>query len=320
MGKKHVNKGRFFATAFAIAAVIVGADVIRRDFFFTPDNTITIQGDFKSIDAPEAPSAENPSGVNNTTVQQSTIDNSISYLGYSEISLPQAQLSKGLLTVVNEAYPAADTGENLSALIDRKNEFYSLHYENIEANPEAIDAFNLMMADYNAATCLSDFIVYNTNGQNSPGDSVCSASFAENASGYTFDLAVQGINNILAYDGMDEEAWIIENCANYGFIVRYPQGKEGSTGQGYCPWHLRYVGRVNAAIMRDNGFCLEEYVNWLKNYTIDSAPFVYQLDGVSYELYYTASMGETTPVRIPVTGNYTVSGNNMDGFIIIAVK
>ena len=52
-------------------------------------------------------------------------------------------------------------------------------------------------------------------------------------------------------------------CAGYGYIIRYPKGKESVTGIDYEPWHLRYVGAPHAAIMSDAGITLEEYI-WVK--------------------------------------------------------
>lgn len=51
-----------------------------------------------------------------------------------------------------------------------------------------------------------------------------------------------------------------EICADYGFVIRYPQGKENVTGIAYEPWHLRYVGTPHAALMTDAGLTLEEYL------------------------------------------------------------
>ena len=48
-------------------------------------------------------------------------------------------------------------------------------------------------------------------------------------------------------------------CPRFGFIVRYPQGKEAITGYRYKPWHLRYVGIKHAKAMTRNGLTLEEY-------------------------------------------------------------
>ena len=46
----------------------------------------------------------------------------------------------------------------------------------------------------------------------------------------------------------------------YGFILRYPQGKEDITGAEYEPWHYRYVGTENAKIIYEKQICLEEFI------------------------------------------------------------
>lgn len=54
--------------------------------------------------------------------------------------------------------------------------------------------------------------------------------------------------------------WIEENCWKYGFILRYPKGKENKTGYNYEPWHVRYLGKEDAKLVHDSGLCLEEYL------------------------------------------------------------
>lgn len=58
-----------------------------------------------------------------------------------------------------------------------------------------------------------------------------------------------------------EGQWMGENCAKYGFIIRYLQGedKEAITGIIYEPWHLRYVGVEVATYMMSNNLTLEEF-------------------------------------------------------------
>lgn len=53
--------------------------------------------------------------------------------------------------------------------------------------------------------------------------------------------------------------WLQEHCAEYGFIVRYPDGKTDVTGVEYEPWHLRYVG-ASAPYIMENDLCLEEFL------------------------------------------------------------
>lgn len=55
-------------------------------------------------------------------------------------------------------------------------------------------------------------------------------------------------------------AWLKQHCAEYGFILRYPLGKESVTGVTYEPWHYRYVGKEAAKAIMDGGLTLEEYV------------------------------------------------------------
>lgn len=56
-----------------------------------------------------------------------------------------------------------------------------------------------------------------------------------------------------------EAAWVQEHAFEYGFIIRYPKGKETITGYKYEPWHLRYVGKSIAKEIMTKGITLEEY-------------------------------------------------------------
>ena len=58
---------------------------------------------------------------------------------------------------------------------------------------------------------------------------------------------------------------MVENSHKYGFVLRYPKDKESITGIEYEPWHFRYVGKEHAKVMKENNFCLEEYVEYLKS-------------------------------------------------------
>jgi len=58
-----------------------------------------------------------------------------------------------------------------------------------------------------------------------------------------------------------EVRWLLENCSEYGFILRYPREKEAITGITYEPWHFRYVGVTAAREIMVSGLCLEEYLS-----------------------------------------------------------
>ena len=62
-----------------------------------------------------------------------------------------------------------------------------------------------------------------------------------------------------------EDKWLQINAHKFGFIVRYPKGKEHITGYKYEPWHIRYVGRKHAKRIYDKKLTLEEYLGlWSK--------------------------------------------------------
>ena len=62
----------------------------------------------------------------------------------------------------------------------------------------------------------------------------------------------------------EADTWLQEHAAEYGFVERYPKGKENITGIDYEPWHYRYVGKEHAQRMNELNMCLEEYVAFLK--------------------------------------------------------
>ena len=80
---------------------------------------------------------------------------------------------------------------------------------------------------------------------------------SEHQLGLSLDINGDGIStpNDAVYE------WLAENAYQYGFVLRYPQGKEDITGIDYEPWHYRYVGADAAREMHDSGQCLEEYVS-----------------------------------------------------------
>lgn len=62
------------------------------------------------------------------------------------------------------------------------------------------------------------------------------------------------------FENTKEFKWMINNCYKYGFILRYPKGKENITGFSYEPWHYRYVGKKVAKYIYKNNLTLEEFI------------------------------------------------------------
>jgi D-alanyl-D-alanine carboxypeptidase len=57
-----------------------------------------------------------------------------------------------------------------------------------------------------------------------------------------------------------EAAWLAKHASEYGFILRYPKGKENITGYQYESWHIRYVGTKISTAIAERGITLEEYL------------------------------------------------------------
>lgn len=61
------------------------------------------------------------------------------------------------------------------------------------------------------------------------------------------------------YENEESQKWLVSTMSDYGFILRYPEGKEDITAIQYEPWHFRYVGVEHAKFMEANDLTLEEY-------------------------------------------------------------
>lgn len=88
----------------------------------------------------------------------------------------------------------------------------------------------------------------------------CSArpGHSEHQTGLAVD--VEGSNRDYdEFEKSEEFVWMKENAYKYGFILRYPKGKEKITGFKYEPWHYRYVGLDVAKTIHDEKLTLEEY-------------------------------------------------------------
>jgi D-alanyl-D-alanine carboxypeptidase len=84
---------------------------------------------------------------------------------------------------------------------------------------------------------------------------------SEHQTGLAID--VSGSNGYCAvsscFADTKEAKWLDKNSANFGYIIRYPKGKEYVTGYKYEPWHIRYVGAGIAKDMKARNLTLEEY-------------------------------------------------------------
>lgn len=87
--------------------------------------------------------------------------------------------------------------------------------------------------------------------------------YSEHQTGLAFDIGEENAEQHFARESFGETPagkWVAEQAHNYGFILRYPQGKEKITGYMYEPWHFRYIGKERAQKVYESGLTLEEYL------------------------------------------------------------
>ncbi|PWI24962.1 D-alanyl-D-alanine carboxypeptidase [Kurthia sibirica] len=88
--------------------------------------------------------------------------------------------------------------------------------------------------------------------------------FSEHQTGLAFDIGEIGNAGDYADDRFGDTAagkWLAKNAADFGFIMRYPEGKEKITGYQFESWHFRYVGQSIAQEIYKNNSTLEEYLH-----------------------------------------------------------
>lgn len=100
------------------------------------------------------------------------------------------------------------------------------------------------------------------NGQDYADNVSARPGHSEHQSGLCMDIN----STDFSFEYTSEAQWLADNCADYGFIIRFPRGKEGITGYTYEPWHIRYVGVQAAQEMKAKDLCLEEYLNVTSDY------------------------------------------------------
>lgn len=102
-------------------------------------------------------------------------------------------------------------------------------------------------------------------------DYIALPNASEHSTGLAFDVTEPGLypngeqGLVAAFDQTPEAQWLYENAADYGFILRYPKGKEDITVIEYESWHFRYVGVENAKYIDENNLALEEYIDILQH-------------------------------------------------------
>ena len=96
--------------------------------------------------------------------------------------------------------------------------------------------------------------------QEKANESVALPGYSEHHTGLALDIMGEGDDDVgVWFEKTEEFLWLCKNAADFGFILRYPKGKERVTGYTYEPWHYRFVGD-EAVKIKASGKVLEEWI------------------------------------------------------------
>lgn len=245
------------------------------------------------------------------------------------ISIDEADISNGFLVLVNaDTYYETPDNLGLVSIADVKTASYRVNGENQRLRGTIITHLNDMMDAFTNETGRDYMYIIsayrNHNAQraelntyiNLYGETAAllyskMPGYSEHHTGLAFDMATYADGVQYPFEHFGYTSWYVRNAYKYGFILRYPDGKTNITGTVYEPWHYRYVGLPHSYIMDRRDWVLEEYVEKIKDYTLEE-PLTANYNGTDYEVYYTSS----TEIVVPAQASYDISGNNVDGFIV----
>lgn len=160
----------------------------------------------------------------------------------------------------------------------------------------------------------------NENGQEFTRKFVAVPGCSEHQTGLAIDLGenrpnIDFIRPEFPYSGICQV--FRYKSIEYGFIERYPAGKERVTHIAQEPWHFRYVGYPHSALMYEKNLTLEEYTDYLKQFSYAGNHLNFRSERGYFEIYHVpVSTWKSVSVLIPDESYFRVSGNNDDGFVV----
>lgn len=261
---------------------------------------------------------------------------------YTTINMSRDAITQGNLVLVNASFPYTFPAneKHLTTIYGNKSRGYQIGSAQDKLDTDALAAWSKAADAFLAETGDGSLLLTNNGGYRSREAQetlyqkrVASVGEAEAAkyvalpgnsehhTGLAFDLAVYRDGKTYTLGSDEIYNWVPQNLPRYGFVLRYPADKVNVTGISYEEWHFRYVGIPHAVYMTENNLCLEEYLNTLRAYHADGQHLTVTSDGVEYEIWYVpVAEGDVTPIAVPNGVTYSISGNNMDGFVVTLTR
>lgn len=315
MARRRILWGRVFASACVLIALIFLLGACVSSCFGGDDNNSSAPGPI-IVPTPGSSLTDSASSAQDST-PSSPSDTTLN--SYTEITVQPAQIYSGNLVLVNSSYASHLSEDELAleavAYAAGKPDCYTVSYPaRTFLNGTALSSFNKLMEAYFSATANKEIMV--NDGYLAKGSA---KSTNESTTGLSIQLHLNKANGGFDYiTNTSPYSWLYEHMADYGYILRYPEGKEDLTGSTATDTVIRYVGTPHAKYIDEYSLCLEEYLDLLKEkYTYGKGMLHYE----GHIIYYVpANLTGSTTIPVPTTENYTISGNNIDGFIVTVVE
>ena len=179
-----------------------------------------------------------------------------------ETSIP-CDTSKGDLMLINKYHRLAEEYQRQNMVYFNK----SCSYSERRAARHVVGAFVKMQDECREQTgctlmvssAYRSYHAQTITHNRSHDNLVALPGYSEHQTGLALDVTSLEHPEKWDFGKSNEGLWMRENCHRFGFILRYPEGKEHITGYNYEPWHLRYVGTDAARRIHDEGITLDEY-------------------------------------------------------------
>lgn len=261
---------------------------------------------------------------------------------FQNVMYENSKIGLGPLVVYNAANAQKNDSfaTSLVSIYENRGASYQLANASLKVMPEVIGSLNEMAAAINTQLDRNDLLIrsaYRTYDQQLTLYEEAKQRYGANADRYIlppdnsdyrtgyalyFQMSLGGDAYELDYFRAKElKDWLDENASGYGFIVRYPDGKSASTNinDGVELHHYRFVGRPHSIIMGQLDYCLEEYVEYLRQFTYSGKHLCVSAEEGTYQIYYVPAgtdLAASSEIYLPVNYEYTVSGDNIGGYIV----
>lgn len=235
------------------------------------------------------------------------------------VKLKEEDIGKGYLILINPNNMLQKEATNLVSFEEK--------FKNIKLESKANEQLHIALKEIKAENQIVPVSGYRTleeqidiydsslkeNGKEFTKKFVALPNASEHQTGLAIDLAlnegdIDFICPSFPYYGICQK---FRNVApKFGFIERYKDEKKNITKISKEEWHFRYVGYPHSQLITDMNLCLEEYIDYLKQFTYPNNPLKY--DG--YKIFYIPYKKEMPHIDLKET--FIISGNNVDGFIL----